>query len=112
MASSKEYLDFVLDQLSPLGGVSYRPMMGEFILYYQGKIVGGIYDERLLVKPTESSQRLMPDAPRELPYDGAREMLLVDRGDDGDFLCELLSAAADELPAPKKRRRKGDASCG
>ena len=105
MASSREYLDFVLDQLAPLGGVTYKPMMGEFIIYYQGKIVGGIYDDRFLVKPTESAARLMPDAPRELPYEGAKEMLLVDRVDDGEFLCGLLTAMAGELPAPKKRRQ-------
>ena len=104
MASSKEYLDYILDQLSALSGVSYRAMMGEYILYYQGKIVGGIYDDRFLVKPTPSAKRLMPDAASELPYEGAKEMLLVDDVDDRDFLNELLKAVADELPTPKKKR--------
>ena len=79
-------------------------MMGEFIIYYQGKIVGGIYDNRFLVKPTESARRMMPDAVSELPYDGAKEMLLVDRIDDRDFLVALLNAMVGELPAPGKRR--------
>ena len=104
MASSKEYLEYVLDQLSPLRDVSYRAMMGEFILYCRGRIVGGIYDDRLLVKPTASAKRLMPAAPRELPYEGAKEMLLVENVDDRDFLCGLLDAVAGETPAPKKKQ--------
>ena len=103
MASSKEYLDFIMDQLSSLSGVSYKAMMGEYIIYYQGKIIGGIYDDRFLVKPTKSAQRLMPDAVLEKPYDGAKEMLLVDDVDDRDFLSELFNAVVDELPAPKKK---------
>ncbi|MBR0373741.1 MAG: TfoX/Sxy family protein [Mogibacterium sp.] len=105
MASSKDYLEFILDQLSPLDEISYRPMMGEFIIYYRGKIVGGIYDDRFLVKPTASAKQLMPDALSELPYDGAKEMLLVDNVENRDFLCELLDAMYDELPAPKKKKR-------
>ncbi len=102
MASTKEYLGFVLEQLSDLSGISYRAMMGEYIIYYQGKIVGGIYDDRLLVKPTDSARKLMPEAPLELPYEGAKEMLLVDEIDDKQFLSELLNAMYDELPVPKK----------
>lgn len=104
MASTKEYLGFVLEQLSDLSGISYRAMMGEYILYYQGKIVGGIYDDRLLVKPTASARKLMPEAPLELPYEGAKEMLLVDEIDDKQFLSELLNAMYDELPVPKKKK--------
>lgn len=104
MASTKEYLGFVLEQLSDLSGISYRAMMGEYIIYYQGKIVGGIYDDRLLVKPTESARKMMPDAPFELPYEGAKEMLLVDEIDDKQFLSELLNAMYDELPVPKKKK--------
>ena len=106
MASSKEYTEFVLDQLSGLGELSCKPMMGEYILYYQGKIFGGIYDDRLLVKDTPSARRLMPDAPLELPYPGAKEMLLVDRVDDRDFLRDLLTAMVDELPEPKEKRKR------
>ena len=104
MASSKDYLEYVLDQLSSLNDISYRAMMGEYIIYYQGKIVGGIYDDRFLVKPTKSALDLMPDASRELPYEGAKEMLLVEDIDDRDFLNELLNAIVYELPAPKKKK--------
>ena len=104
MASSKDYLEYVLDQLSSLDNITYRAMMGEYIIYYQGKIVGGIYDDRFLVKPTKSALDLMPDASRELPYEGAKEMLLVEDIDDRDFLNELLNATAYELPAPKKKK--------
>ena len=103
MASKKEYLDFILDQLSGLDGISYRAMMGEYILYYGGKIVGGIYDDRFLVKPTESAAAMMPEAARELPYDGAKEMLMVDNVEDRSFLKELLTAIYEELPEPKKK---------
>lgn len=103
MASSKEYLEFVLDQLSALRGLSYRPMMGEFILYYQGKIIGGIYDDRFLVKQTGAAREKMPDAPREIPYEGAREMILVDRIDDREFLRELLDEMVAELPEPREK---------
>ena len=101
MASSREYLDFILEQLSGLERIAYRAMMGEFILYYRGKIVGGIYDDRFLVKPTKSALERMPDASREIPYEGAKEMLLVDDPDDRDFLERLLNAMVDELPEPK-----------
>ncbi len=103
MASSKEYLEFIPDQLIPLDDISYKSMMGEYIIYYRDKIVGGIYDDRFLVKPTKSALQMMPDAPREIPYEGAKEMLLVDNVDDIEFLCALLDAMVDELPAPKKR---------
>jgi len=103
MASSRDYLEFVLDQLSALDDISYKAMMGEFIIYYRGKIVGGIYDDRFLVKPTASARRMMPDAPAEQPYEGAKEMLLVEDVDDREFLCGLLNAMADELPAPRKK---------
>lgn len=105
MASSIEYLDYVMEQLSGLEDISYRPMMGEYIIYYQSKIVGGIYDDRFLVKPTESARRLMPEASLELPYEGGREMLNVDVIDDREALKELLDAMYDELPEPKKRKQ-------
>lgn len=105
MASSREYLDFVLEQLSKLDDVSHRAMMGEYIIYYQGKIIGGIYDDRFLVKPTKSAKELMPDAPYELPYEGAKEMLLVEDIDNKEFLIELLGAMLPELPAPKKKKK-------
>ena len=98
MASTQEYLDFVLEQLSDLDEVSYRAMMGEYILYYRGKVFGGIYDDRLLVKPVSSAVKLMPDAAMEPPYDGAKEMLLVDDVDNGEFLRELVRSMWEELP--------------
>ena len=104
MASSKEYLDCILEQLSELDDVTYRAMMGEFIIYYRGKIIGGIYDDRLLVKPTKSAVAMMPNAEMELLYEGAKEMLLVDDVDNREFLKELLESMYDELPTPKKRK--------
>ena len=104
MATSKQYLEFVLDQLSLLEDISYRAMMGEYIVYYQGKIIGGVYDDRFLVKPTQSAKRMMPDAPYESPYAGAKEMLLVERIEDKAFLRELVSSMAAELSAPKKKK--------
>ena len=104
MASSKGYLEYVLEQLSGLSDISYKPMMGEFILYYQGRVIGGIYDDRLLVKPTASAKRLMPDAPMELPYEGAKEMLLVEDIDDRERLTKLFEAMLPELPAPKPKK--------
>ena len=94
---------FVLDQLSGLNEITYRAMMGEFILYYRGRIVGGIYDDRLLVKSVPAALALMPDAPRELPYPGAKEMLLVEDVDDADSLQDLFRAMYDELPPPRSR---------
>ena len=103
MASSKEYLDYILEQLSDVEDISYRAMMGEYIIYYRGKVVGGIYDDRFLVKATKSAVEMMPDADQELPYEGAKAMLLVDDVEDREFLKELLEAMYPELPAPKKR---------
>ena len=105
MASGKAYLDFLLEQLGPCEELRFRPMMGEYILYWDGKVVGGVYDDRLLVKPTPSALAMLPGAARELPYEGAKEMLLVDRVEDGAFLRRLLAALAGELPATKRRRK-------
>lgn len=105
MASSKEYLEFILDQLSALDDISYRAMMGEYIIYYRGKIVGGIYDDRFLVKPAKSAVAMMPYADREPPYEGAKEMLLVDDVENREFLHELLEAMYQELPVLKKKKK-------
>ena len=104
MASSKEYLEFILEQLSNLENVTYRAMMGEYIIYYQGKIVGGIYDDRFLIKSTKSAIKMMPNASKEIPYKGAKEMLIVDEVDNKDFLTKLFNAMYKELPAPKKKK--------
>ena len=106
MASSKEYLEFILGQLSELEEITYRAMMGEFIIYYRGKIVGGIYDDRLLVKPVKAAISYMPTAPYELPYEGAKEMLLVDAVDNKEFLTGLFHAMYDELPALKPKKKE------
>ena len=98
MASTKEYLNFVIEQLSGMDEISYRAMMGEYILYYRGRVFGGIYDNRLLVKPVPTAMKLMPDATMELPYDGAKEMILVDDVDNREFLCKLVESMWEELP--------------
>lgn len=104
MATSKDYLTFVLDQLSGLQEISYRAMMGEYVLYYRGKVIGGIYDDRVLLKPTKAAEAVIPDAERDIPYDGAKEMLLVDV-DDKETLTQLIEAMYPELPEPKKRSK-------
>ena len=106
MASSQEYLKFILDQLSDLEEISYRSMMGEFLIYYRGKMAGGIYDDRLLVKPVKAAISYMPIVSCELPYEGAKEMLLVDEVDNKEFLTGLFHAMYDELPTPKPKKKK------
>ena len=103
MASDKEYLEYILEQLAMPEDVSYRAMMGEYILYYRGKVIGGIYDNRFLVKPVKSAAAMMPQAVTELPYEGAKAMLLVDNVENTEFLQALVKAMYDELPSPKKR---------
>ena len=105
VTSSKEYLEYLLEQLSELEDITHRAMMGEYIIYYRGKIIGGIYDDRFLVKPVKSAKAMMPDADMELPYEGAKEMILVDDIENNEFLKELVEAMYDELPAVKKRRK-------
>ncbi len=105
MSSTGQYLEFVLDLLGELDNVAHRKMMGEYVLYYRGKAVGGIYDDRFLLKVTPVSESLLPGAPRATPYEGAKEMLLVEM-EDRDALCDVVSAMWEELPAPKKRKKK------
>ena len=104
MASTKAYLDYILEQLSGLEEVSCRAMMGEYILYYRGRVFGGIYDDRLLVKPVPAAVKMMPDAEMELPYEGAKAMLLVDDVDDRQALCALVESMWEELPEKKKKK--------
>ena len=103
MASTKEYLEYILEQLSDLDEITYRAMMGEYIIYYREKIIGGIYDDRFLIKPVKSAMEMIPNAKMELPYEGAKEMILVEDIDDKEFLSELLEAMYDELPKRRKR---------
>ena len=105
MASSKEYLDYILEQLSDLDEITYRAMMGEYILYYRKKIIGGIYDDRFLLKPVKVAREMMSDANMELPYEGAKEMLLVNDVENKAFLKELVEAMYEELPSPRKRSK-------
>lgn len=106
MASSKKFLDYILDQLKDLDSITFRAMMGEFMIYYKGKIVGGIYDDRFLVKPTQSAMKFMPNAKMEFPYNGAKPMLLVDCVDSKEYLCSLLNEMYDELPIVKAKKVK------
>lgn len=105
MATTKEYLDFILGQLSGLDEITHRSMMGEYIIYYRGKIVGDICDNRLLVKPVQAAKDLIPDAHYEPPYEGAKDMILIENVDDADFLTRLFEAMYDELPAPRKAKK-------
>ena len=105
MPSNKEYLNFILEQLSDLNEITYKAMMGEFLIYYRGKLVGGIYDDRLLVKAVKSAVEYMTQATYSLPYEGAKEMLLVDNVDDKEYLAGLFDAMYDELPMPKAKKR-------
>ena len=104
MSSTNQYLEFVLDLLGELDNVAHRKMMGEYVLYYRGKVFGGIYDDRFLLKVTPASERLLPDAPRATPYEGAKEMLLVEL-EDRDALHDVVDAMWEELPAPKKKKK-------
>lgn len=101
MATSKTYLTFILEQLPP---VTYRGMMGEYVLYYQDKVIGGLYDDRFLVKDVPAARALLPDAPLELPYEGAKPMLLVENLEDQAFLQRLLAEMWPQLPSTKKRK--------
>lgn len=105
MAASKEFLEYVSDQLSEICGITYKQKMGEYIVYLNGKIAAYICDDRLLLKPVPSAEAMLPNAPHEPPYDGAKDMILVERIDDKQFLAELFAAMYGELPAPKKRKR-------
>lgn len=104
MSSTNQYLEFVLDLLGELDNVAHRKMMGEYVLYYRGKVFGGIYDDRFLLKVTPATERLLPDAPRAIPYEGAKEMLLVEL-EDRDTLHDVVDAMWEELPAPKKKKK-------
>ena len=106
MATTKEYLNFILGQLSGLEDITYRQMIGEYIIYYKGKIAAEICDNRLLVKPVKSAVERVENAVYEPPYEGAKPMLLVDNVDDKDYLTGLFEAIYDELPAPKPKKKK------
>lgn len=104
MASSKEFLEYILEQLSELEEITYRAMMGEYIIYYKGRITGGIYDDRLLIKPVKSAIDYVSDIRYEVPYEGAKEMILIEEVDNKEYLTELFKAIYDDLPTPKKKK--------
>lgn len=106
MATSKEYLDYILEQLAGLERITYRMMMGEYMIYYQGKIVAYLCDDCLLVKPLNCVGSMLPNAPLQPPYEGAKDMVLVEDIDNGDFLKRLFEEIYDELPQPKSKERK------
>lgn len=103
MATSKEYLAFILDQLSGIDGITYRMIMGEYMLYHHGKLAAYLCDDRLLVKILPSTERLLRNAPNEPPYEGAKDMLLVEDVDDRAFLKTLFEAMYPELPERKRK---------
>lgn len=105
MATGKDYLAFVLEQLSEVDDITYRQMMGEYIIYQNGKIAAYLCDNRLLVKPVPSAEAMLSGAPHEPPYDGAKDMILVERIEDKQFLTRLFNTMYDELPLPKKRKK-------
>lgn len=106
MSSSKEYLDFVLEQLSDLPDITYRAMMGEYVIYYRGRVVAGIYDDRFLIKPTKSAVAILPDAPMEIPYSGGHPMIMVTDIENRELLCDLFNAIYADLPAPKTKNAR------
>jgi len=106
MASSKEFLEFILEQLRGLEDITYRAMMGEYIIYYRGRIAAYICDNRFLVKPVPAAQAMLPNAPYEAPYEGAKDMILVEEADDSEFMCSLINAMYEELPPPKEKKPK------
>lgn len=106
MATSKEFLNFILEQLSDLEEITHCRMMGEYIIYYRGKIAAYICDDRFLVKTVDAARDMLPDAPLEPPYEGAKDMILVEDVDSKEFLTELFNAMYNELPAPKPKKKK------
>ena len=106
MATSKEYLSYILEQLGEIGDISHRAMMGEYVLYYKDKVIGGLYDNRFLVKPVKSAVALLPDAPMETPYKGAKDMLMIEDVENHVLMAELMDAMYDELPAPKPKKKR------
>ena len=104
MSSTREYLDFILDQLSECEEISFRAMFGEYVIYYRSKVIGGIYDDRFLVKNTKSARAVMPEAELEIPYEGAKEMILVDEPENREIMKDLLNALYADLPPAKKKK--------
>ena len=107
MATSKQYISYLTEQLKNLDGIVFRPMMGEYLLYFRGRLAGGVYDERLLIKPVPSARAYLPDAQDAISYAGAKPMILVKNTDDAEFLCGLFTAIYSDLPEPKIKKKNG-----
>ena len=106
MATTKEFLNYLLEQLRDIPDISVKPMMGEYLMYYQGKLVGDICDNRVLIKPVAAAKELMPDAEMQPPYSGAKDMLVLEEIEDAEFVKCLFDAMYPQLPAPKIKKRK------
>lgn len=106
MATSTEFLNYVLEQLRDIQDVSYRQMMGEYLLYYRGKLIGDICDNRVLIKPVEAAKKLLPEAEMQPPYEGAKDMIVLDEFENSEFISELFEAMYSELPEPKAKKKK------
>lgn len=107
MATSREFHDYIVENLRSVGEVSTRKMMGEYLVYYQNKLVGNICDNCLFLKPAESVLRLMPDADRAYPYKGSKTlMVVVEDVENIELMTEVLNEMYEELPEPKKRIKK------
>ncbi|MDE6868199.1 MAG: TfoX/Sxy family protein [Clostridia bacterium] len=107
MATSKQYFNYICEQLKDLDGIALRPMMGEYLLYFRDRLAGGIYDDRLLIKPVPSAREYLSGAEEQIPYDGAKPMLFVDNTDDKDFLYGLFTAIYNDLPQKKIKKKNG-----
>ena len=105
MATSKDYLNYILEQLSEIEGITHRQMMGEYIIYLNGRVAAYLCDNRLLIKPTPTAMEMMKGASPEPPYEGAKEMLLCENTEDREFLKALFEGIYEELPEPKKRKK-------
>lgn len=107
MASDKDFVEFVVDQIRNAGEISYRKMFGEYAVYCDGKVVALICDNHLFVKPTKSGRSFIGDVIEALPYRGAKPYFLIeDQLEDSDWISKLVRISADELPAPKPRKPK------
>lgn len=106
MPSTKEFLNYVLDQLNDLEDITYRYMMSEYIIYYKGKIAGGIFDNRLMIKPVKSAIDFIENPIYDIPFDGAKEWILIEDIEDKEFLTELFITIYKDLSFPKKKFKR------
>lgn len=103
MSTTIDYYEYLQEQLEPIGNIRYRKMMGEYCVYYRDKVIGGIYDNRFLIKNINASRLYLPNTTLEIPYQGAKPMILVEELSDKELLKKLMIAMYEELPTPKKK---------